>query len=137
MNENNLGGHRPADLAKVWGMAIGQFAALWRTTVAALMELSSPEQQVMPGGQANRFSVPLVGGEMPQLAARDLVGEAFHRPLAGQAVVFRSVGGGPGSVTVECSVNEAHHAIEGDTYHGQVVDENGRVIATISLDAGS
>jgi hypothetical protein len=137
MTENDLGRHRPIDVARVWGTAFGQFVDLWRTTLPAMLELSSGEQPITASGQSNRFSVPLVNGQMPRLTARDLVGEAFHQRLDGRAVVFTQVGSGSGTATVECSVDESFQPIEGDTYRGQVVDQNGAVVATVSLDAGS
>jgi hypothetical protein len=146
MAENDLVRLRPRDVAKVWGTALGQLIELWRAAMMALMELESGEQaipgseQPIPSGQSNQFSAPSADGRMPQLTAQNLVGETFHQQLDGRAVVFTQAGSGPGTVTVECCVNEADEAyqpIEGDTYRGQVVNHDGAVVATVGLDAGS
>jgi hypothetical protein len=142
MAENDLVRLRPIDVAKVWGTALGQLIDLWRTALTAVIELGSGEQPI-PTDQSNRFSVPSADGRMPRLTARNLVGETFHQQLDGGAVVFTQKGGAPGSVTVECSINEAFRPsqgdpyIQGDTYTGQVVIEGGTVVATVRLDAGS
>jgi hypothetical protein len=136
MADQDLTRHRPIDLAKVWGTAVGQFVDLWRTTLVALIGLGSNEQ-ALSAGQSDRFNAPSADGRMPRLSARDLVGEDFHQRLDGSVVVFTEVGSGPGFVTVECSIDETRQRITGDTYTGQVVDANGTVVATISLDAGS
>jgi hypothetical protein len=136
MAENDLVRLRPIDVAKVWATALGQVADLWRAALTALTELGDGEQRI-PSGQSNRFSVPSADGRMPRLSARHLVGEAFKQRLDGSVVVFEQKGSGPGSVMVECSIDESFQPIQGDTYHGQVVTENGTVVATVSLDAGS
>jgi hypothetical protein len=143
MAENDLVRLRPIHVAKVWGTALGQLIDLWRTSLTALMELGSGEQ-ALPSGQFNRFSVRSADGRMPRLAARNVVGETFHQRLDSQAVVFTQKDSGPGFVVVECSINEAFrpsrggpYYIQGDTYTGQVVNEGGRVVATLRLDAGS
>jgi hypothetical protein len=136
MAENDLARLRPSDVAKIWGTALGQLADLWRAAMTALTELGSAEQPIATG-QSDRFSVPSADGSMPRLTARNLVGEAFRQRLDGSAVVFTQVGSGPGSVTVECCIDESCQPIQGDTYHGQVVTEDGTVVATVSLDAGS
>jgi hypothetical protein len=136
MAENDLLRHRPSDLAKVWGTAVGQLTDMWLAATAALLGLGSGEQSI-PSGQSNQFSVPSVDGRMPPLTARDLIGEAFHQRLDGRAVVFTQIGSGPGSVTVQCSIDETFQPIQGDTYDGQVVNQDGTVVATVSLDAGS
>jgi hypothetical protein len=136
MAENDLVRLRPIDVAKVWGTALGQIVDLWRTALTAVIELGSGEQPI-PSGQSNQFSVPSADGRMPRLTARNLVGETFHQRLDGQAVVFTQKGGGPGSVTVECSIDEKFQPIQGDIYTGQVVNAGGVVVATVRLDAGS
>jgi hypothetical protein len=141
MAENDLVRLRPSDLAKVWGTAFGQLIDLWRTALTAVAELGSGEQPI-PGVQSDQFSVPSADGRMPRLTVRNLVGETFRRPLDGQAVKFTK-SSGPGPITVEYSIDERFRPsrgdtyIEGDTYTGQVVDEGGKVVATIRLDAGS
>ena len=136
MAENDLLRLGPIDVAKVWGTALGQLIDLWRAVMAAPIELGSGERP-LPSGQFNRFSVPSADGSMPRLTARNLVGEAFQQPLDSSAVVFAQAGSGPGSVTVECCIDERFQPIQGDTYHGQVVSEDGTVVATVNLDAGS
>ncbi len=136
MTDKDLTGHRPIDLAKVWGTAVGQFIDLWRTSLMALMELGSGEQAIS-AGQSARFRVPSANGHMPRLTARNMVGETYHKPLDGGLVIFTEISSDPGYVTVECSVDETRQRITGDTYVGQVVDANGTVVATVSLDAGS
>jgi hypothetical protein len=136
MAENDLGLHRPRDVAKVWGTALGQLVDLWRTALTAVIALGSGEQPI-PRVQSNLFSVSSADGRMPRLTARNLVGETFHQPLDSRAVVFTQKGSGPGSVTVECSIDPKFQPIQGDTYIGQVVNENGTVVATVRLDAGS
>ena len=143
MAENDLVRLRPVDVAKVWGTALGQFVDLWRTALTAVIELGSGEQPI-PSGQSNQFSVPSAVGRMPRLTARNLVGETFRQRLDGAAVVFAQKGSAPGSVTVECSIDEAFQPsqgggtyIQGDTYRGQIVNEDGKVVATVRLDAGS
>ncbi|HEY2693610.1 MAG TPA: hypothetical protein VGJ50_34605 [Streptosporangiaceae bacterium] len=142
MAENDLVRLRPSDLAKVWGTAFGQLIDLWRTALTAVAELGSGEQTI-PGVQSDQFSLPSADGRMPRLAVRNLVGETFRRPLDGQAVKFTQKSSGPGPITVEYSIDEKFRPsrgdtyIEGDIYTGQVVDEGGKVVATIRLDAGS
>jgi hypothetical protein len=142
MAENDLVRLRPSDLAKVWGTAFGQLIDLWRTTLTAVAELGSGEQPIA-GIQSDQFSVPSTDGRMPRLTVRNLVGETFRRPLDGQAVKFTQKSSGPGPITVEYSINEEFRPslgatyIEGDIYTGQVVDEGGKVVTTIRLDAGS
>jgi hypothetical protein len=136
MADKDLTGHRPIDLAKVWGTAVGQFTDLWRTSLMALMEVGSGEQAIS-AGQSARFRVPSANGHMPRLTARNMVGETYHKPLDGGLVIFTEISSDPGYVTVECSVDETRQRITGDTYVGQVVDANGTVVATVSLDAGS
>ena len=142
MAENDLVRLRPIHVAKVWGTALGQLIDLWRTSLTALMELGSGEQPI-PGDQSNQISVPLVDGWIPRLTARNVVGETFHQRLDGRAVDFKERARDSGSVTVECSINEAFRPsrggtyIQGDTYTGQVVNERGTVVATLRLDAGS
>jgi hypothetical protein len=136
MAENDLVRLRPRDVAKVWGSALGQLIDLWQAAMMAVMELGSGEQPI-PSGRSNQFRVPSADGQMPHLTAQNLVGEAFHQQLDGRAVVFTQQGSGPGSVTVECSINEAFQPIQGDIYCGQVVNEDGAIVATVSLDAGS
>jgi hypothetical protein len=136
MADKDLTGHRPIDLAKVWGTAVGQFIDLWRTSLMALVELGSGEQAIS-AGQSARFRVPSANGHMPRLTARNMVGETYHKPLDGGLVIFTEISSDPGYVTVECSVDETRQRITSDTYVGQVVDANGTVVATVSLDAGS
>ena len=136
MAKDDLVRLRPRDVAKVWGTAFGQVIELWRTALTALVELGSGEQPI-PGDQSNWFRVRLVDGQMPSLAARNLVGETFHQRLDGRAVEFKEQGRDSGSVTVECSINEEFQPIQGDIYRGQVVNERGAVVATLRLDAGS
>lgn len=136
MAENDLVRLRPRDLAKVWGTAFGQIVDLWRTSLMAVMELGSGEQAIS-AGQSARFTVPSANGQMPRLTARNMVGETYHEPLDGDLVTFTEISSDRNSVTVECSVDETRQRITSDTYVGQVVDENGTVVATISLDAGS
>ena len=136
MAENDLVRLRPSDVAKVWGTALGQLVDLWRTALTAVIELGGGEQPIA-SDQSNRFSVPSADGRMPRLTARTLVGETFHQRLDGAAVDFRQIGSGPRSVTVECSIKDNFQWIQGDTYRGQVVNKDGRVVATVRLDAGS
>jgi hypothetical protein len=136
MAENDLVRLRPSDAAKIWGTALGQLADLWRAALTVLTNLGSGEPPI-PTGQSDRFSVPSADGTMPHLTARNLVGEAFQQRLDSSAVVFTPVSSGLGSVTVECCIDESFQRIQGDTYCGQVVNEDGTVVATVSLDAGS
>ena len=142
MAENDLVRLRPRDVAKVWGTAFGQLIDLWRTALMAVAELGSGEQPI-PGVQSGQFSVQSADGRMPRLTVRNLVGETFRRPLDGQAVKFTQKSSGPGPITVEYSFDEEFQPsrgdtyIEGDIYTGQVVDEGGKLVATIRLDAGS
>jgi len=136
MAENDLVRLRPIDVARVWGTAFGQIVDLWRTSLMALMELGSGEHAIS-AGQSARFTMRSTGGQLPRLTARNMVGETYRKPLDGGLVIFTETVSDPGWVTVECSVDETREPITGDTYVGQVVDETGRVVATISLDAGS
>ena len=136
MAENDLIWLRPRDLAKVWGAAFGQIVDLWRTSLMALLELGSGEQAIS-AGQSARFKVPSANGQMPRLTARNMAGETYHKPLDGRLVIFTEISSEPGYVTVECSVDQTRQPITGDTYVGQVVNEAGRVVARIRLDAGS
>ena len=47
MTENDLGRHRPIDVARVWGTAFGQFVDLWQTTLAGMLELGSGGEQAI------------------------------------------------------------------------------------------
>jgi hypothetical protein len=136
MAENDLVRLRPRDLAKVWGTAFGQIVDLWRTSMMALMELGSGEQAIS-AGQSAQFRMRSAGGQLPRLTARNMVGQTYHKPLDGGLVIFTETISDPGWVTVECSVDETRQPITGDTYVGQVVDEAGTFVSTISLDAGS
>ncbi|MBV9206438.1 MAG: hypothetical protein JO037_13840 [Actinobacteria bacterium] len=136
MAENDLVRLRPIDVAKVWGTALGQLIDLWRMALTAVAPPGSGEQPI-PSDQSSQFSVPLVDGRMPRLTARDVVGETFHQRLGSRVVVFIEKSRGPGSVTMECSIDETLQPIQGDTYRGQVVNEDGKVAATFRLDAGS
>jgi hypothetical protein len=136
MTENDLVRLRPRDLAKVWGTAFGQIVDLWRTSLTALIELGSGEQDIS-AGQSAQFTMQLAGGRLPRLTARNMVGITYGDRLDSRLVIFTETISGPGSVTVECSVDEMQQQIKGDIYVGQVVDEAGNLVATISLDAGS
>jgi hypothetical protein len=136
MADHDLTGHRPSDLAKVWGTAFGQFVDLWRTSLMALMELGSGEQAISASRSA-RFRMRSTGAQLPRLTARNMVGETYHESLDGGLVSFTETFSEPGWVTVDCSVDETRQPIRGDIYVGQVVDEDGTFVATISLDAGS
>jgi hypothetical protein len=136
MAEDDLIRLRPRDVAKVWGTAFGQLIDLWIAAQMALTELGSGEQDIQ-AAQSDRFRVPSDDGRMPRLIARHLVGETFHKPLDGRAVIFTQMGSVPGFVTVDCSVDETFGPIDGDIYTGQVVNEDGKVVAMIRLDAGS
>ena len=136
MAEKDLVRLRPIDVARVWGTAFGQIVDLWRTSVMALMELGSGEQAIS-AGQSARFRMRSTGGQLPRLTARNMVGQTYNKPLDGALVIFTETISDPGWVTVECSVDETRQPITGDTYVGQVMDENSTVVATISLDAGS
>jgi hypothetical protein len=136
MAENDLVRLRPRDLAKVWGTAFGQIVDLWRTSLTALIELGSGEQDIS-AGQSAQFTMQLAGGRLPRLTARNMVGITYGDRLDSRLVIFTETISGPGSVTVECSVDEMQQQIKGDIYVGQVVDEAGNLVATISLDAGS
>jgi hypothetical protein len=139
MRDEELIRLRPRDLAVVWGTAFGQLIDLWRSGLMALLELGSAEDATVLGDECNRISVQLVGGGVPRLTARNLVGQSFGKPLDGAAVTFNVVGpDGPGLVLVDCCVDESYGGpIQGDIYRGEVVDEQGRHIAWIALDAGS
>lgn len=136
MAENDLVRLRPIDVARVWGTAFGQIVDLWRTSLMALMELGSGEQAIS-AGQSAQFRMRSTGGQLPRLTARNMVGETYHKQLDGGLVIFTETISDPGYVTVECSVDDTLQPITGDTYVGQVIDEAGTVVATISLDAGS
>jgi hypothetical protein len=136
MAENDLVRLRPRDLAKVWGTAFGQIVDLWRTSLMALIELGSGEQDIS-AGQSAQFTMQLAGGRLPRLTARNMVGITYGDRLDSRLVIFTETISGPGSVTVECSVDEMQQQIKSDIYVGEVVDEAGNLVATISLDAGS
>ena len=136
MAENDLVRLRPRDLAKVWGTAFGQIVDLWRTSLMALMELGSGEQDI-PTGQSAQFTLQFAGGRLPRLTAQNMVGITYGKQLDSRLVIFTETISAPDVVTVECSVDETQQHIDGDIYVGQVVDENGTVVARISLDAGS
>jgi len=136
MAENDLVRLRPRDLAKVWGTAFGQIVDLWRTSMMALMELGSGEQAIS-AGQSAQFRMRSAGGQLPRLTARNMVGITYGDHLDSQLVIITENISGPVLVTVQCSVNEMQQHIKGDIYVGEVVDETGNLVATISLDAGS
>jgi len=139
MSDEELVRLRPRDLAAVWGTAFGQLAQLWRSGLMALLEIGSGEDGAILSDECNRVSVRRVGGRVPHLTARRLVGQSFGRPLDGGVVTFSVAGpGGPGAVLVDCCVDESlGQGIQGDIYRGEVVDEQGAAIARIALDAGS
>jgi hypothetical protein len=136
MAENDLVRLKPIDVAKVWGTALGQLIDFWRTALTAVAELGSGEQPI-PSDQSCQFIVRSADGQMPRLTARDVVGETFHQRLGSRVVIFTEKDRGPGSVTVECSIDESLQPIQGDTYRGKVVNEDRAVVATFRLDAGS
>lgn len=136
MAENDLVRLRPIDVARVWGTAFGQIIDLWRTSLMALMELGSGEQAIS-AGQSARFRIRSTGGPLPRLTARNMVGETYHQPLDGGLVIFTETISDPGWITVDCSVDQTRQPIPGDIYVGEVVDQNGTFVTTISLDAGS
>jgi hypothetical protein len=138
MSDEELVRLRPRDLAIVWGTAFGQLADLWIALMTALLEAGSGEREV-PDGRCNEIAVRQVGGRTPRLTVQNLIGESFGKRLDGQVVTFRETGpGGPGFVLVDCCIDEARcgHA-QGDIYRGEVVDEQGTLMATVALDAGS
>lgn len=136
MAENDLVRLRPADVARVWSTAFGQIVDVWRKSLTALMELGSGEQDIS-AGQSTQFTLQWAGGTLPRLTARNMVGMTYGDQLDSQLVIITEVISGPHLVTVNCSVNEMQQHIRGDTYVGEVVDQAGNLVATISLDAGS
>ena len=136
MAENDLVRLRPADVARVWSTAFGQVVDLWRKSLTALMELGSGEQDIT-AGQSTQFTLQWAGGRLPRLTARNMVGITYGDQLDSQLVIITEVITGPHLVTVNCSVNEMRQHIRGDIYVGEVVDQAGQLVATISLDAGS
>jgi len=139
MSDEELVRLRPRDLAAVWGTAFGQLARLWRSGLMAVLEIGSGEDRTILSDECNRITVQRVGGRVPHLIARNLVGQSFGRPLDGGVVTFHVAGsGGPGAVLVDCCVDESlSQGIQGDIYRGEVVDEQGTPITRIALDAGS
>lgn len=139
MSDEELVRLRPRDLAVVWGTAFGQLVDLWRAWIMALLETGSGEDRTVIGDECNRISVRRAGGGMPSLTARNLVGQSFGRPLDGRVVTFAEVGpDGTGRVLVDCCIDESRaKQIQGDIYRGEVVDEQGAVVARVALDAGS
>jgi hypothetical protein len=137
MSHEGPAGLRPRDLAAVWGTALGQVADLWRAGLVSLLEAMGGGN--VTSGHCNEIKVRAVAGRAPRLVARNLVGESFGRPLDGQVVTFTEKGpGGPGFVLVDCCVDESRaQQIQGDVYRGEVVDEQGTLIARVALDAGS
>jgi hypothetical protein len=130
---------RPRQLAVVWGTAFGQLIDLWRTWLTALMEVGSGEDRTIRTDECNRITVPSVGGRVPKLTVRNLVGVSFGNQLDGRIVTFTEQGsGGPGLLLVDCCIDESRaQDIQGDLYEGEVVDEQGAVVARLELDAGN
>jgi len=139
MSNRELVGLRPYDLAGVWGKAFGQVIDLWRDLLLSVAELGAAEDPTLTGDHVARFEVPTAGGRPPRLSVRELVGETFGEVLDGRLVRFQLAGtGGPGVVLVECRAEQpTGQAITGDRYLGDVVDERGRLVQRIALDAGS
>lgn len=138
MSDEELVRLRPHDLAIVWGTAFGQLADLWVALMTTLLEVGSGEREV-PDGRCNEIAVRQVGGRTPRLIVQNLIGESFGQQLDGHVVTFRETGpGSPGFVLVDCCIDEAlcGHA-QGDIYRGELVDEQGTLIAMVALDAGS
>jgi hypothetical protein len=131
-------GIRPRDLATVWGKAFGQVVDLWRTGSVALLKVGSTGGNAS-GSHCNQISVRRAGGRVPRLTARNLVGESFGKLLDGSLVTFAvKDSGDPDVVLVDCCIDESRgESIQGDIYHGEVVDEHGVVVARVMLDAGS
>jgi hypothetical protein len=131
-------GLRPHDLAAVWGTALGQLVDLWRTGSLELLKLGSVERSI-PSSHCNEIRVRRVDGRVPRLLVRNLVGESFGRQLDMEVVTFTEKDSGdPDVVLIDCCIDEARgQSIQGDIYRGEVVDENGAVIARLVLDAGS
>jgi hypothetical protein len=139
MSDEELVRLRPRDLAAVWGTAFGQMVDLWRAWLTAMMEAGSAEDPALVGEHRVELLVPAPGARLPDLSARNLVGETFGQRLDGSLVTFADRGpAGPDLVRVVCAVDEARgRSIKGDRYHGEVVDERGAVVGRIALDAGS
>jgi len=139
MRDEELVRLRPRDLATVWGTAFGQLFDLWKSALMALLEAGSGEDRTIVSDECNRLSVQRVGGTVPRLIARNLVGQSFGRTLDGRVVTFtEKTPSGPGHALVDCCVDESHgEPIQGDIYRGEVVDEQGTRIAQVALDAGS
>jgi hypothetical protein len=139
MSDEELVRLRPRDLAAVWGTAFGQMVDLWRAWLTAMMEAGSAEDPALVGEHRVELLVPAPGGRLPDLRARNLIGETFGQRLDGSLVTFPSRRpAGPDLVRVVCGVDEARgRSIKGDRYHGEVVDERGAVVGRIALDAGS
>jgi hypothetical protein len=139
MSDEELVRLRPRDLATVWAAAFGQLVDLWRSGMMALLEAGSGEDRTIISDECNLISVRRVGGGVPRLIARNLVGQSFGRPLDGRVVTFTEKGpGGPGQMLVDCCVDESRaQQVQGDIYRGEVVDEQGTRIARVALDAGS
>ena len=131
-------GLQPHNLAAVWGTALGQVVDIWRAGSLVLLKLGSAGPDVT-SNHCNEIRVRRVGGRVPRLAARNLVGESFGRRLDGQVVRFTEKDSGdPAVALIDCCIDESRgQPIQGDIYRGEVVDEHGMVVAALVLDAGS
>jgi hypothetical protein len=131
-------GLRPSDLAAVWGTALGQLVDIWRTGSLALLKLGSVERSI-PSSHCNEIRVRRVDGRVPRLLVQNLVGESFGKRLGREVVTFAERDSGdPDVALIECCIDESgSQPIQGDIYRGEVVDENGAIIARLVLDAGS
>ena len=139
MSNEELVWLRPYDLAGVWGKAFGQIIDLWRDLLTSLSELGAAEDPTLVGDHTERIEVRAVGGRLPRLSVKELVGETFQKRIDGRLVRFQLAGaGGPGVALVNCRVEQpADQYIVGDIYVGDVVDERGALVKRISLDVGS
>jgi hypothetical protein len=131
-------GLAPHNLAAVWGTALRQVVDIWRAGSLVLLKLGTAGPTVS-SNHCNEIRVRRVGGRVPRLTARNLVGESFGKQLDGDVVSFTEKNSGdPDIALIDCCIDESRgQPIQGDIYRGEVVDENGTVIAALILDAGS
>jgi len=142
MGDEKFAEIRPRDLAVVWGRAFGQLVDLWTSGYKSLIETGSGENPAI-GDEGGRFVSSAVSSAASGLEARNMKGDSFGEVLPDGAVTVHEIGPagpphGPDAMLMNCKVNESLvWPRPGDIYRGQVFDAHEKVIAEISVDAGS
>ena len=129
----------PRDVVSVFAGAVGQLVDLGIAGWRAILELGAAESEMSPETESE-LPVSRLPDRSRELRVPDLQGETFGETLPGDAVTFRPgrvVAPGTGVKWVTCSIDESGRQIRGDIYRGEVVDDHGVHIGSLTFDAGS